>query len=107
MARVLLKLRIEMRDLPGEGQSFSRGSWSRDRGLRSRSIVGAVEVPGHQGEVGVIPWTIGLVLVVAWLMGLVTGYTLRGFVHLLPVFAVLIVAVAAIGRGRSRARRSA
>ena len=35
-------------------------------------------------------WAVSLVLVVVWLMSLVTGYTSRGIVHLLPVLAVAI-----------------
>lgn len=30
------------------------------------------------------------VLMVMWLMALVTGYTMNGRVHLLPIFAVLL-----------------
>jgi hypothetical protein len=48
-------------------------------------------------------WAISLVLVVIWLMGLITGHTLRGFVHLLPVCAVAVVTVARMRPGQ-RAR---
>ena len=34
-------------------------------------------------------WTIFVILLVMWLLGLVSGYTLGGFVHLLIVFAVI------------------
>lgn len=36
-------------------------------------------------------WTIAVVLVLLWLVGLVTSYTLGGFVHLLLVLAVIVV----------------
>jgi hypothetical protein len=48
-------------------------------------------------------WAFSLVLVVIWLMGLVTGHTLRGFVHLLPICAIAIVTVARVRPGH-RAR---
>lgn len=36
-------------------------------------------------------YTVALVLVVLWLLGLVTSYTLGGFIHLLIVVAVIMV----------------
>ena len=44
--------------------------------------------------------TIAVVLLILWLLGLVTSYTLGGFVHILLVVAVVIVLVRVI-RGRS------
>ncbi len=45
-------------------------------------------------------WTIFVVLLVLWLLGLVTSYTLGGFIHVLLVLA-LIVALIRIFSGRS------
>ena len=36
-------------------------------------------------------WTIFVVLLVLWLLGLVTSYTMGGFIHLLLVLAVIVV----------------
>ena len=36
-------------------------------------------------------WTIALILVVMWALGLATSYTLSGFVHILLVLAVIAV----------------
>jgi hypothetical protein len=36
-------------------------------------------------------YTIAVVLLVLWLLGLVTSYTLGGFVHILLVVAVIMV----------------
>ena len=36
-------------------------------------------------------WTIAVVLVVLWLLGLVTSYTMGGFIHVLLVIAVIVV----------------
>lgn len=45
-------------------------------------------------------WTIAVVLVLLWAVGLVSSYTLGGFIHVLLVLAVISVAVQLI-RGRS------
>jgi len=38
-------------------------------------------------------WTIAIVLVVLWALGVVTSYTLGGFIHLLIVLAVASVLI--------------
>jgi hypothetical protein len=38
-------------------------------------------------------WTIAVILVVLWLLGLVTSYTLGGFIHVLLVIAVVVVLI--------------
>jgi hypothetical protein len=38
-------------------------------------------------------WTIFLVLVVLWLLGVVSSYTLGGFIHVLLVLAVVALLV--------------
>ncbi len=38
-------------------------------------------------------WTIFVVLLVLWLLGLVTEYTFGGFVHILLVLAVVVLLV--------------
>lgn len=45
-------------------------------------------------------YTIAVLLIVAWLLGLVSGYTLDGFVHILLVLAVVSVLVRLI-QGRA------
>ena len=45
-------------------------------------------------------WTIAVVLVILWLLGLVTGYTMGNFIHILLVIAIIIVLVRVI-QGRS------
>ena len=44
-------------------------------------------------------WTLALVLLVLWMLGLVTSYTMGGLIHLLLVFA-LVVFVLRIIQGR-------
>ncbi|MHB8765569.1 MAG: lmo0937 family membrane protein [Deferrisomatales bacterium] len=36
-------------------------------------------------------WTIAVVLIVLWLLGLVSSYTMGGFIHVLLVIAVIVV----------------
>jgi len=38
-------------------------------------------------------YTIAAILVILWLLGLVTSYTLGGFIHILLVIAIIIVLV--------------
>lgn len=38
-------------------------------------------------------YTIAIVLIILWLLGLVTSYTLGGFIHVLLVIAIVIVIV--------------
>jgi len=38
-------------------------------------------------------WTIFVILLVLWLLGLVSSYTLGGFIHILLVLAVVILIV--------------
>ena len=38
-------------------------------------------------------WTIAVVLIVLWLLGLVSSYTMGGFIHVLLVVAINVVAI--------------
>jgi hypothetical protein len=46
-------------------------------------------------------WTIFVVLIVLWLLGMVSSYTMGGFIHLLLLVALAVVAINFI-QGRSR-----
>ncbi len=45
-------------------------------------------------------YTIAVILLVLWLLGLVTSYTIGGFIHILIVVAIVMVLVRLIS-GRS------
>jgi len=45
-------------------------------------------------------WTIFVILLVLWLLGLVTSYTLGGFIHILLVLAIVVLVIRLI-QGRS------
>ncbi len=38
-------------------------------------------------------YTLALILIIAWLLGLVSSYTLGGFIHILLVIAVIMILV--------------
>ena len=38
-------------------------------------------------------YTIAVILVILWLLGLVTSYTMGGFIHVLLVIAIVVVLV--------------
>ncbi len=38
-------------------------------------------------------WTIAIILVILWALGLVSSYTLGGFIHILLVLAIIVVVV--------------
>jgi hypothetical protein len=41
-------------------------------------------------------WTVAIILVILWVLGLVTSYTLGGFVHILLVLAIIVVLIRVI-----------
>ncbi|MGA2431496.1 MAG: lmo0937 family membrane protein [Candidatus Acidiferrum sp.] len=41
-------------------------------------------------------WTIAVILIILWLLGLVTSYTLGGFVHILLVLAIIVILIRVI-----------
>jgi len=45
-------------------------------------------------------WTIAVILAILWLLGLVSSYTMGGFIHLLLVLAVVMVLIEIIQRRR-------
>lgn len=45
-------------------------------------------------------WTIAVILIVLWLLGMVSAYTIHGFIHLLLVLAIIFVLIRVI-QGRA------
>jgi hypothetical protein len=41
-------------------------------------------------------WAIAVILIILWLLGLVTGYTMGYFIHILLVIAIIVVLVRVI-----------
>jgi hypothetical protein len=38
-------------------------------------------------------WTIFVILVILWLLGLVSGHTIGGYIHILAVIAIVVVLI--------------
>ena len=45
-------------------------------------------------------WTIFVILLVLWLLGVVTSYTLGGFIHILLILAIAVVLIQLISGRR-------
>jgi len=45
-------------------------------------------------------WTIAVILIILWLLGLVSSYTMGGFIHILLIVAIIIVLIRVI-QGRN------
>jgi Family of unknown function (DUF5670) len=41
-------------------------------------------------------WTLCVILIVLWLLGMVTAYTMGGLIHILLVIAIIVVLVRVI-----------
>ena len=54
-------------------------------------------------NLGTLLWTVAIVLVLMWLLGMVTSYTIGGFIHILLAVALIVVLIRVIqGRGLVR-----
>jgi Family of unknown function (DUF5670) len=41
-------------------------------------------------------WTIFVILLILWVLGLASGYTMGGFIHILLVIAIVVVLISVI-----------
>jgi hypothetical protein len=41
-------------------------------------------------------WTLAVILLILWLLGLVASYTLGGFIHILLVVAIIVILIRVI-----------
>ena len=41
-------------------------------------------------------WTVAVVLVILWMVGLVSSYTMGGFIHILLVIAIVVILIRVI-----------
>ena len=46
-------------------------------------------------------WTIALILLILWAVGLVSSYTIGGFIHILLVVAIIVLLVGFISGRKS------
>ena len=66
---------------------LSSAGWSAPAGVGVSRSVYPAECEGRI----VMLYTIAVVLIVLWLLGLVSSYTMGGFIHVLLVIAVIVV----------------
>ena len=52
-----------------------------------------MNVAGLQREVRGMLWTVAVIMLVLWALGLVTSYTMGGFIHFLLVIALVVVLI--------------
>src|SRR3569833_4265457 len=52
-------------------------------------------------------WTIAVVLLLLWVLGLVSSYTMGGFIHILLVLAIVVVLIRVISGRRALCRAQA
>lgn len=53
----------------------------------------APDEPATTSRRNIMLWTIAVILFVLWLLGLVSSYTMGGFIHILLVLAVIVILV--------------
>jgi high-affinity K+ transport system ATPase subunit B len=56
---------------------------------------------GQQKEEKEMLWTIFVILLVLWLLGVVSSYTIGGFIHILLVLALVVLLINIIGGRRT------
>ena len=81
---------IRPRDTAHDGRTAGLVSW-----LVRLGITGGEGEPEEDSML----WTIFVILLVLWLLGVVTSYTLGGFIHVLLVVAV-VLAIMQLLQGR-------
>jgi len=68
----------------------ARHSWHKRCGLANHAfkVVGTENKEGQK-----MLWTIFVVLLILWLIGVVSSYTIGGFIHLLLVIALVMLLI--------------
>ena len=46
-------------------------------------------------------WTIAVLLLILWLLGMISSYTLGGFIHILLVLAIIVLVINLLSGRRS------
>jgi hypothetical protein len=82
----------------GKGGALSLTKQSAPRGQKTFLKNKRVQALGHEARGNlnrrkVMLWTIFVILLVLWLLGLVSSYTLGGFIHILLVLAIVVLII--------------
>lgn len=73
---------------------------ARDDNVQRHADTTALTLTLTTNEDLIMLYTIAVILLILWVLGLVTSYTIGGFVHILLVVAVIMILVRLIsGRG--------
>jgi hypothetical protein len=73
---------------------FSRSSGGRlDRGIHVAHLGRRSALPPFRGRETPMLETIAIILLVLWLLGIVSGYTLGNFIYILLVIAIVLFLV--------------
>jgi hypothetical protein len=71
------------------------GVWGLELGTtfaeRGQGLEGAARFDRRRRDT--VLWTIFVILLILWLLGLVSGYTIGGFIHILLVIAVVVLII--------------
>jgi len=71
------------------------GEWANTRSDRGQRTAAGDKTASYLKENDVL-YTIAVVLIALWLLGLVSSYTIGGFIHILLVIAVVMILVQVI-----------
>ena len=82
---------LQLDRAPGEGRTQTKSRLNDGRQARERvNQVGQRRQPKLKGETTML-WTIFVILLIMWLLGMVSSYTLGGFIHLLLLLALVVL----------------
>src|SRR5262249_37717738 len=96
--RTILPDRREVLPLRRVGRPISPPFWHDIRSKRCRATETWPESKRRRRDA--VLWTIFVILLILWLLGLVSGYTIGGFIHILLVIAVVVLLIRLI-QGRA------
>ncbi len=85
----------------GAGQSPNRGRKTGQGSVQAFLDMNSNSTWNNLERIVDMLYTIAVILVILWLLGLVTSYTMGGFIHILLVIAIVSILVNVISGRRS------
>lgn len=92
-------MEVEKSDMPGMTLEDFGNMLCMGTAMNLNGEIGCVKdskrdqpISKTRGEANML-WTIGAILLILWLLGLVSGYTMGGVIHALLVIAIIVVLV--------------
>jgi len=93
MRRAVLSQLIGRPGCPARGVCCTRNNRYRIGCFQPVQCWGLQSIPSADKEASPMLWTIFVILLILWLLGLVSSYTLGGFIHLLLVLALVVLLI--------------